>query len=123
MDQPASHDRQFVPDTSRKIRAFAGLAFCLLFPSLGIIQKYFGNPGLLIYLVAATAILWLAYRYLAELFLSRLSERQAQVLAVVTFIALIAIFALLFPRANAHVAGRGSDADDALNLAVDELLH
>src|SRR5712691_3302275 len=106
MDQPASHQRQLVSETSHKIRAFAGLAFCLLVPSCGVIQKYFGNPGLLTYLVAATAILWLVYRYLAELFLSRLSERQAQVLAVVTFIALIAVFAVVFPRANVHVTGR-----------------
>jgi len=123
MDQPASHHRQFAPDTSRRVRTFAGLAFCLVLPSCGVIQKYFGNPGLLIYLVAAMAILWLAYRYLFELFLSRLSERQAQFLAVATFVALIAVFALVFPRANVHVAGRGSDADDALNLAVSELLH
>jgi hypothetical protein len=123
MDQPASHQIQFVPDTSRRVRAFAGFAFCLLFPSFGVIQKYFGTPGLLIYLVAATAILWLAYRYLAELFLSRLSERQAQFLAVATFVGLIAIFAFVYPRANVHVAGQGSDADDGLNLAVNELLH
>jgi len=123
MDQPASHQRQFVPGTSRKLRAFAGFAFCLLFPSLGVIQKYFGNVGLLIYLVAATAILWLAFRYLCGLFLLRLSERQAQLLLVATFVALTFVFALVFPRANVHVAGRGSDADDALNLAVGELLH
>ena len=123
MDQPASHQRQFVRDTSGKVRTFAGLAFCLVIPSCGVIQKYFGNIGLLIYLVAATAILWLVFRYLLELVLSRLSERQAQFLAAVTFVALIAVFALVFPRANVHVAGRGSDADDALNLAVGELLH
>jgi hypothetical protein len=123
MDQPASHQRQFVPDTSRKVRTFAGLVFCLVVPSFGVIQKYFGNSGLLIYVVAATAILWLAYRYLAELFLLRLSERQAQLLAVATFVALTLVFALVFPRANVHIAGRGADADDALNLAVGELLH
>jgi hypothetical protein len=123
MDQPASHQRQFVPENSRKICAFAGFAFCLLFPSFGVIQKYFGNRGLLIYLVAATSILWLAYRYLADLFLLRLSERRAQLLAVVTFVALTFLFALVFPKANVHVAGRGSDADDALNLAVTELVH
>src|SRR6266849_4245550 len=123
MDQPAGHQRQFVRDTSAKVRTFAGLAFCLVIPTCGVIQKYFGNIGLLIYLVAATAILWLVFRYLLELVLSRLSERQAQFLAAVTFVALIAVFALVFPRANVHVAGRGSDADDALNLAVGELLH
>ncbi len=123
MDQPASQHQQSFPDTSRKVRAFAGLAFCLVVPSFGVIQKYFGNVGLLVYLVAATAILWLAYRYLCELVLSRLSERQAQLLAVASLVALIVVFALVFPRANVHVAGRGSDADDALNLAAGELLH
>src|SRR5712692_294785 len=123
MDQPASHHRQFVSDTSRKARTFAGLAFCLVLPSCGVIQKYFGNPGLLIYLVAASTILWIAYSYSSSFLLSRLSERQAQFLAVATFVALIAVFALVFPRANVHVAGRRSDADDALNLAVSELLH
>ena len=121
MDQSASHHRQFVPDSSRKVRTFAALAFCLVFPSCGVIQKYFGNLGLLIYLVAASAVLWISYRYLSELFLSRLSERQTQFLAVATFIALIAVFALVYPKANVHVAGKGSDADDALNLAVIEL--
>ncbi len=96
MDQSASHQKQSVPDSSRKVRTFAGLAFCLVFPSCGAIQKYFGNLGLLIYLIAASAILWIAYRYLSELFLSRLSERQAQFPAVATFIALIAVFALVY---------------------------
>ena len=123
MDQPASHQQQFASDTSRKLRAFAGFAFCLLFPSFGVIQKYFGNVGVLIYLVAATAIMWLAFSYFAELFLLRLSERQAQLLGVATFVALTIGFALVFPMANVHVAGRGSDADDALNLAVGELFH
>jgi hypothetical protein len=123
MDQPASQHQQSFSDTSRKARASAGLAFCLVVPSCGVIQKYFGNVGLLIYLVAATAILWLAYRYLFKLFLSRLSERQAQFLAVATFVTLVAIFAIVYPKANVHLAGRGSDADDGLNLAVNELLN
>ena len=123
MDQPASHHRQFAPDTSRKVRAFAGLAFCLVLPSCGVIQKYFGNPGLLIYLVAASTILWIAYSYSSGLILSRLSEKQALYLTVATLAALVAIFALIYPSANVHLAGHGSDADDALNLAVSELLH
>src|SRR6266404_7851547 len=123
MDQPASHQRQFVRDTSGKVRTFAGLTFCLAVPSFGVIQKYFGNIGLLIYLVAATAILWLVYRYLAEPFLLRLSERESVYLLLLTFVALIAIFATVYPKANVHIAGRGSDADDGLNLAVNELLN
>ena len=123
MDQPASHQRQFVRDTSGKVRTFAGLAFCLVIPSCGVIQKYFGNIGLLIYLVAATAILWLVFRYLLELVLSRLSERGSVYLLLLTFVALIAIFAIVYPKANVHIAGRGSDADDGLNLAVNELLN
>src|SRR5260370_6837948 len=123
MDRPASHHQQLVPDPSRKVRAFAGLAFCLAVPSCGVIQKYFGNVGLLMYLVAATAILWLTYRYLADPFLLRLSERESVYLLLLTFLALIALFAIVYPKANVHIAGRGSDADDGLNLAVKELLN
>src|SRR5258707_5584484 len=123
MDQPASHQRQLVSETSRRIGTFAGFVFCLLFPSFGVVQKYFGNPGLLIYLVAATAILWLAYRYLAEFVLLRLSERESVYLVLLTFVALIAIFAIVYPKAHVHIAGHGSDADDGLNLAGNALLH
>ena len=101
---------------------FVGFASCLIFPSCGVVQKYFGNVGLATYLVLVLALLWLVYQYLLEKFLSLISERQSLYLAIATFVALIAIFAFVYPKANAHVIGRGSDADDALNLAARELL-
>ncbi len=122
MDQPASHQRQILSGASKRLRTCAGLAFCLVFPSLGVIQKYLGNVGVVIYLIAAVAVLWISGRYLSQLFLSRLSERQALYLVLLTFAALVAIFAIVYPKANVHIAGRGSDADDGLNLAVNELL-
>lgn len=101
---------------------FAGFASSLLFPSCGVIQKYLGNVGLLVYAVLAPVLLWLVYRYASAKFLSLISERQALYLAGVTLVALILIFALVYPRANKHIDGQGSDADDALNLAANELL-
>ena len=107
--------------TSFKAQSFAFLTFCLVFPSLGVIQKYFGKPGLVVYTVVGPAALWIAFRY-SPLVLSRLSQPYSLYLLLLTFVALVAIFAIVYPKANVHIAGRGSDADDGLNLAVNELL-
>lgn len=101
---------------------FAGFTLCLIFPSCGVIQKYLGNLGLVTYLVLAPVLLWIVYRYASVRFLSLISERQVLYLATITFVALIVIFAFVYPKANTHVNGHGSDADDALNLAAHELL-
>jgi hypothetical protein len=76
----------------------------------------------MIYLVLAPALLWVIYHTLSGKLLSLISERQSLYLATITVIALIVIFAFVYPKANTHVSGHGSDADDALNLAANELL-
>lgn len=101
---------------------FVGFASCLLFPSCGVIQKYLGNLGLLTYAVLAPALVWIIHHYASAKFRSLISERQALYLAAVTVIGLILIFAFLYPKANTHVNGQGADADEALDLAADELL-
>jgi hypothetical protein len=108
--------------TSFKAQSFAFLTFCLVFPSLGVIQRYFGKPGLVVYAVVAPAALWIAFRYGPRV-LSRLPQQYSLYLLLLTFVALVVIFAIVYPKANVHIAGRGSDADDGLNLAVNELLH
>jgi hypothetical protein len=117
-----AHPSPIVLDSPSRAWTVAGLGSCLILPSCGIVQKYFGNLGLVFYLLAASAFLWISYRFLSGLFLSRLSERQALYLTVATFVALGVIFAYVYPKANTHVAGYGSDADDALNLAAHQLL-
>ncbi|MEK6335105.1 MAG: hypothetical protein AABM67_09160 [Acidobacteriota bacterium] len=101
---------------------FVGLTSCLIFPSFGVIQKHFGNSGLVIYLILAPALLWLTYHFAADRLLGSISERQSLYLAAITLLALVVTFAVLYPKANTHLPGRGSDADDALNLAASELL-
>jgi hypothetical protein len=108
--------------TSFKAQSFTFLTFCLVFPSLGLIQKYFGKPGLVIYAVVAPAALWLTFRY-GSWVLSLLSQQNCLYLLLLTFVALVAIFAVVYPKANLHIAGRGSDADDGLNLAANQLLN
>lgn len=76
----------------------------------------------MIYLVLAPTLLWVIYHCLSGKLLSLISERQSLYLATITVIALIVIFAFVYPKANTHVNGHGSDADDALNLAANELL-
>ncbi|HSP63013.1 MAG TPA: hypothetical protein VLQ90_08540 [Pyrinomonadaceae bacterium] len=75
----------------------------------------------MIYAVVAPATLWVAVRH-SSWVLSRLSEQDSWYLLLLTFVVLVAIFAIVYPKANVHIAGRGSDADDGLNLAVNELL-
>ena len=123
MDPTATHSSYIVLDNPNKAWTFAGLGSCLILPSCGVVQKYFGNLGLVFYLIAAPAFLWISYRFLSGLFLSRLSERQALYLSVATFVALGVMVAYVYPQANTHIVGHGSDADDALNLAVHELLN
>jgi hypothetical protein len=51
-----------------------------------------------------------------------LSARLATWLAAATFLALVVIFAIVYPIANSGVVGGGTDRDEALNIAVQELL-
>ena len=122
MNQPANH-RPNLTDAPPNFATFAGLWFCLAFPSCGIVQKYFGNIGVLIYLIATAGLLWLVCKYASRFYLARISEGQALFLAAATLLGLVLIFAFVYPKANVHLPGKGSDADDALNLAVNELLH
>jgi len=117
MDQRASHH----PESSHRVESFAGLVFCLIFPSLGVIQKYSGNLGLAAYVVLTPPVLWVVLSNPGSY--SWLSDRTARYLVALTFLLLIVVFAILYPKANVHIAGRGSDADDGLNMAVVELLH
>src|SRR5207302_5875245 len=121
MYQPANH-RPILTDAPLNFATFAGLWFCPAFHSCCLVQIYFGNVGVFIYLAAAACLLWLVCSY-APRYLSPISEGQALFLAAATLIGLVLIFAFVYPKANVHLPGKGSDADDALNLAVNELLH
>jgi hypothetical protein len=102
--------------------SLVGLALSLLIPSTQVVQKYFGLPGVPIYLVLASAALFFVCRYVFTGFASRASDKQVLWLTAATFLVLLALFLVVYPMANSGIAGGGSDRDDALNIATTELL-
>lgn len=98
-----------------------GFAFSLIFPSTAIFYKYFDIPGVLFYILLAGLGLWIIHRYRFDI-LNRISDRGVTILSVLVFIALTAIFLLIYPVADSGIVGRGSDNDDALTIAAQQLL-
>jgi hypothetical protein len=107
---------------SRNSRVFT-LALVLLLPSIDTVQKYAGNAGVLLFLVAGTIIFFVAQRFEVPKYFSNLTDRQAIYIFILILLLLIVAFAVLYPIANAHTPIAGSDQDDALDLAASDLLH
>jgi hypothetical protein len=103
-------------------KALLGLCLSLIIPSTCVVQKYFGLWAVASYTVLASGILFLGRRYFFEPLAARMTNARAVFLAVATFAVMIACFALIHPIADTALPGRGSDRDDALNLATWELL-
>lgn len=95
-------------------------AALLVFPSLAVVAKYGGTPGLITYPLVVMGAL--ALRRHAASRVPALTERHATALTIGTFAVLLTTFAVVYPLANAQLPGRGSDRDDALNLATRALL-
>lgn len=105
--------------------AALGLGVSLCVPSLGVVQRYFGNWSTLIYLLAGAAgvLLLLRYRVAVRQWAARRSQRQVIWLTGLTFVVILAALIVVYPMANSNRPGAGSDGDDALNVAVNELIH
>ena len=99
-----------------------GLAFCLVVPSTGEVQKYLGTPAVVLYAALVLATVFWGYGKLLPWFLNIVNQRRATLLAVATGLVVVAIFAVLHPIAESGSVGGGSDSDDAINLGVAELL-
>ncbi|KAF0173514.1 MAG: hypothetical protein FD161_3808 [Limisphaerales bacterium] len=95
----------------------AALTALLVLPSLHQVEKYLGRPGLAVFPFAVLALVLAAERVAAQVE-ARLSERHARALAAVMMAGIFIAFAVLFPMANTNVPGRGSDTDEAYDLAV-----
>ena len=104
------------------ISALLTLAFSLFVPSIGAVQKYTGLAGLAGYGVAIIVALIFGYRYVLPWLLDVCSERLAIGLAAAAGLVLVAAFVFIYPIANAGAVGGGTDRDEALNIAVWELL-
>ena len=98
-------------------------ALCLLIPSTDTIQKYFGLKAVPAYLFIGFCLLLISSRLILPGFISIVTERQALLLALLTFLGLVLVFSILYPMAQAGIVGGGSDQDDALNIAATELIH
>ena len=97
------------------------LAALLFVASAGTIQKYAGTAAALIslplfVLVAVVLLPWL------ERVASHVGERQALVAAGVVLACLVLLFVIVYPHANTHALGQGSDRDDAGDLGARHLL-
>ena len=91
------------------------VALLAWFSSVGVVWKYSGAFGLVVYSVVALTAPW---------WLSRLHPSRRTIVVLAGLVALVALFVVLFvyPRANVHVGDRGSDSDDALDLAAHAML-
>jgi hypothetical protein len=119
-------DRPSVSDVSRHavpLNALVILALSLIVPSIGTVQKYAGVMGLAAYIAAVGAGMLVAHRFVLCWLRSALSARLSPWLTMATVLAAMAVFAVVYPLADAGVVGGGTDRDDALNIAARELLH
>ena len=108
---------------TRRITVFLGLTATLWIPSAGQVQKYFGTWGILIYGALVFSILVTGSRFILNPVLRNLTEKKAFWLAVLTFLALLVIFYIVFPIANSGIVGGGSDNDEDFTVAIKALWH
>jgi hypothetical protein len=93
------------------------LWLALVFPSLFVVQKYFGWAATLGYaVVAATAV---ALR--RRLPVPR-SHRAVRLSAAATLVLVAAVFVAVYPSVNVLTPGRGSDDDDTYNIGARALV-
>jgi hypothetical protein len=120
--QPANLQPAILPPPAQPLTLIS-LSLALLLPSSGVAFYYASTPGLLLYLLMALPLIWRLPNHILPPLLAWLTPTRTRWLAALTFAALLLLFALLYPLANAAVLGQGSDRDEALNLAATELLH
>jgi len=97
-------------------RADIGLWFALVFPSSFVVLKYFGWESAIAYAIVVAMIVAFRPRPI-----DRLPDRGVLWLALLTILLVAAAYALVYPVANTHAPGAGSDDDDALNVATHAL--
>jgi hypothetical protein len=114
----SSNETRLLPTPSE-----SALIAVFFLASSGTLQQYLGVAGALAYLAVLAALVPVAVRIVLPWFLARTSERSALWLALLTFAALVVVFAVVYPHANSHSGLTGSDRDDAANIATRHLLH
>ena len=107
------------------IRKVFPLILYLVIPSLYTVHKVGGLAGLILYAIVTSLLLFLLYSNdaIPRLLAPKKSIALAWPLTGLTLIGVFLIFGIIYPIANSGVVGGGSDHDDALNVAVNELIH
>jgi hypothetical protein len=95
----------------------ACLWLALVFPSSFVVHKYLGWGGTTAYAIVAALVVVLRPRLFERL----LNRRLMYLVFWTSFLVVIAFF-VIYPIANTHVPGAGSDDDDALNLGAMAML-
>jgi hypothetical protein len=108
-------DRGFLP--------LLGFAILLMASSLDVINKLFGLPGVAVYAMFGFLIVVAGSKFALPALVSMVSEKWANILALATFAGMAALVVHAYPVVNAGTYGGGSDADDALILGANELIH
>lgn len=99
-----------------------GLALACFIGSAATIQKYGGIASTVAYLIVLLGGVPLVIRASAK-YLPRVRPSMILLLAVATLAVLALLFAVIYPHANTHAHGLGSDRDDAADLAARAVLH
>lgn len=90
--------------------------------SVGTVQKYAGTGAAVVLLPVAGGIAFWLWPFLDTVG-SRFTNRQGIVAAGVFLTVLAVGLVVIYPHANTHSLGTGSDRDDAANLGAHRLLH
>lgn len=97
-------------------------AFSLIFPSIELVDKYWGLTGLIFYIgLVLTASFVFFYRFWPY-YLKTISERRSLFCFILCLAVLFILFIRLYPQANSGLLGGGSDRDDSLRVSALRLL-
>jgi hypothetical protein len=99
------------------------LALALFVASAATVDKYLGTRLMLMYLIVLAALVPPLLPRAAASLPHVLSQRAALVLVAATLVVLLVAFVVVYPHANTHDPGAGSDRDDAADLGARALLH
>jgi hypothetical protein len=91
--------------------------------SFGTVQKYAGAAAALAFVVVATIAVPLVWPYLDAAAERLLPGRRGVVAAVLVLLCFLVALAIVYPHADTHAAGQGSDRDDSVNVGGLRLLH
>lgn len=98
----------------------AGFLFCVMTASAGLVYKYGGLTGIVLYVVGTSVTTMGSRTFFSK---ASISERRATLVFFALLACLAALFFFLYPIADSGAIGGGSDRDDGLNLATSRLLH